>query len=215
MLGGVLTSLALAHEPAAMVSTLGFESFEESSVNSSRMTPYLTTDLFGMQVSADGWHIRDAGQSATPDHYAKHMQYITMMSDNSSLDWLLLHTLGELIKGDSLKNVVNRDTLDPAFTLVSKDLVHPSFTDAQQFLALLPEAYASSADVDWADDEVCIEWRTEEAALIATFEGDGAFGYALLRDGQFVPGDVVVTSISELPEDLVSYLDQHFSSDER
>lgn len=43
----------------------------------------------------------------------------------------------------------------------------------------------------WADEsgELCAEWLQEERRAIATFSGDGELGYALLRHGEFVPGD--------------------------
>ena len=215
MIGGVLTSLALAHEPAALASALEFETFEESSLNSSRLMPYMEADLSGMKILADGWLIRDAGFAASAEHYARHLPLVSMMSGSSSLDLFLLHKLGGLVKSESLDNVVTRDQLAPETAFALKELVHASFTDAQKFLALLPEAFASSAIVDWTDDEVCVEWRNSEAAVITTFEGDGAFGYALLRDGKFNPGAVEVTNITDLPDDLLAYLNQYFSPDER
>jgi len=61
------------------------------------------------------------------------------------------------------------------------------------------------------DGEVAFQWMKDAARLLISFEGDGRYGYAMLKGGAFAPGKVEVESASDLPEDLNEYL-VHFSN---
>lgn len=64
----------------------------------------------------------------------------------------------------------------------------------------LPTAGASDCG------EVGFHWSIKDRNAILRFEGDGAYGYALMRQGRYVSGDVEVEKSSEIPKDLKEYL---------
>jgi hypothetical protein len=65
------------------------------------------------------------------------------------------------------------------------------------------------------DGEVILEWKRGDLHAVVDFQGDGFFGYALLSDGRFIPGEHEGDlSKDTLPADLTTYL-KSFSSNER
>lgn len=54
--------------------------------------------------------------------------------------------------------------------------------------------------------EVAFHWSISDRNAIVRFEGDGAYGYALLKDGRYVSGEIDVSSPSEIPSDIKEYL---------
>jgi hypothetical protein len=80
-----------------------------------------------------------------------------------------------------------------------------AYTDCLRFLGLLKAKTPTVIDVA-ADGEIVLEWRDDGRRATATFEGDGEFGYAMRRDGRFVPGAHQARVTDSLPEDLAAYL---------
>jgi len=79
--------------------------------------------------------------------------------------------------------------------------------DALTFIAKLPETVPVPTASGAEDGEVVLEWSSGDREAVAGFEGDGCFGYALLKGGKFVPGrHEGVLDERPLPEDLISYL---------
>lgn len=59
----------------------------------------------------------------------------------------------------------------------------------------------------WSEaGEVCFEWIANGKHAIASFEGDGSYGYATLIGGRFVPGSVNNPKLNKVPDDLLEYL---------
>jgi hypothetical protein len=60
----------------------------------------------------------------------------------------------------------------------------------------------------WKDEgEIGIEWISAGKHAIVSIEGDGLFGYAMLRDGVFHSGEERDPPVTTLPADLRDYLE--------
>ena len=87
---------------------------------------------------------------------------------------------------------------------------HPSMLnqirDAMKFAVHVP--FGLRQPLIWVDDEneIVFEWRFSDRHAVVSFEGDGVFGYALLKGDRFVPGQHRGDLNSPLPSDLASYL---------
>lgn len=88
------------------------------------------------------------------------------------------------------------------------EIANDIWSDAARFL----DAFnASGSDMIkpemWcADGEIAFEWIADNKHAIASFDGDGTFGYAMLVNGRFVPGAVENGSPDHFPADLAGYL---------
>lgn len=59
----------------------------------------------------------------------------------------------------------------------------------------------------WSDvGEIGIEWHGNGKHAFISIEGDGRYGYMMLKDGSFVAGDVPDPEVSFFPDDLRRYL---------
>lgn len=96
----------------------------------------------------------------------------------------------QIAEGSSAANLSDAE-------LIERDAL--AFSSTISSLAWQPES--------WVDDgEAVFEWITDGKHAVVSIEGDGTFAYAMYRDGGFVPGLTEGPSVSEIPEDLVSYL---------
>lgn len=78
--------------------------------------------------------------------------------------------------------------------------------DAIRFLSRIPVGIAMPS-VELGEEEITFEWRFEDLVATASVEGDDLVGYALKRDGFFVPGEgAEYLSAKSLPTDLLEYL---------
>lgn len=77
--------------------------------------------------------------------------------------------------------------------------------EAFKFLHAIP----SNVALPWAslsmDGEVFLKWNVGKKEASVMFAGHGQIGYALLRDGRFVPGREEAT-VDSFPSDLFAYL---------
>lgn len=86
-----------------------------------------------------------------------------------------------------------------------EELLH-AISDAARFVAAIPDGAPRPVISGSDQGEVAFEWRLPTGRAIATFEGDGAFGYAMQRGGRFAPGAHEVNSPDQFPLDLQEYL---------
>lgn len=79
-------------------------------------------------------------------------------------------------------------------------------TDALRFLSKFPAEIAMPV-VELGTAEITFEWRYQDKAATASVEGDGLVGYALKKNGRFMPGmGPEELSAAEVPSDLLAYL---------
>jgi len=78
--------------------------------------------------------------------------------------------------------------------------------DVIAFLSRAPNSLAEPKAAVAEDGEIVFEWKTGSKHAVVDFEGDGVFGYALLKDGRFRPGDLKGDLTRSLPDDLLEYL---------
>lgn len=66
--------------------------------------------------------------------------------------------------------------------------------------------------VGFGHGEITFDWHSPIGAVTVSVEGDGLIGYALKKNGRFIPGKGPEDlSIDGLPHDLLSYLEKYFS----
>ncbi len=58
------------------------------------------------------------------------------------------------------------------------------------------------------DGDVVLQWHTGSAGAVVEFEGDGHFGYALLKYDRYVPGEYEGRLTDDLPPDLDTAISQ-------
>jgi hypothetical protein len=78
--------------------------------------------------------------------------------------------------------------------------------DAIEFIGRLPHDLPLPRVSATSDGEIIFRWSAGQHRAVAGFEGDGAYGYALLRDGQFEPGEGEGATERAVPRDLLEYL---------
>lgn len=79
--------------------------------------------------------------------------------------------------------------------------------DAISFSGALPEGLPEPTITLSEGGEITFAWRQAgHKRALAIFEGDGRFGYAIYKDGHYVPGETEVESASAAPADLISSL---------
>jgi hypothetical protein len=80
-------------------------------------------------------------------------------------------------------------------------------SDAVRFAALLPQNVGQPNISVSEDGEIVFDWRGAAKQALVDFDGDGSFGYALLRNGRFEPGaESGDLTKSALPNDLRDYI---------
>jgi hypothetical protein len=83
-----------------------------------------------------------------------------------------------------------------------------ALTDAISFAASyppsLPQPQLSASD----DGEIVFQWRSLRGRALATFEGDGTLGYAMMSQGKFVPGREVGAKANRTPDELKAYIEK-------
>lgn len=123
-----------------------------------------------------------------------------------------------LTPSDNSTTRVSRLHFHPAFFEAYRDtprepaqLLARHKSDSAVFISLLPSGVCAP-EVTASEDETYCEWAKPNFGALISFEGDGTFGYALLRNGRFEPGEMEVTSILDKPRDLLEYLKSHFAT---
>lgn len=85
---------------------------------------------------------------------------------------------------------------------------HKAADDAIWFISNITTRF-DKPSISIADDgEIVIEWRKDNKNVIAGFDGDGYFGYALSKNGKFYPGKGEGIIGEKLPEDLLIFLSE-------
>lgn len=78
--------------------------------------------------------------------------------------------------------------------------------DARSFIQCIPSDVAMPRFATDGESEIVISWRTANKRAVLNFEGDGSFGYALLKGNRFVPGAEEGRATGPFPSDLLAYL---------
>lgn len=87
-----------------------------------------------------------------------------------------------------------------------QDCFHRAKGDAVKFAARLPKDTPLPSISISEDGEIVFDWRWEGKRALVDFDGDGSFGYALLRNGRFEPGaEAGDLAVSVLPADFRTY----------
>lgn len=86
--------------------------------------------------------------------------------------------------------------------------------NAVQFIAALPNWVAQPHVFFGEEGDVVLEWKSNDARVLVTFEGDDSYGYAIKIGRRFVPGGTPVSQPNEVPQDLLTYLHEHFRIDD-
>lgn len=95
----------------------------------------------------------------------------------------------------------------PLRTKEAVERLNNAVPDALKFVAKLPDTVPAPTVSAAEDGEVVLEWVLGPSQAVAGFEGDGGFGYALLKNGKFAPGEHEgELDDRPLPADLISYL---------
>lgn len=99
-----------------------------------------------------------------------------------------------------------RRTIEAIVATRRKSVSEAAINDAVTFIARLPESAPMPIVSANEDGELVLEWLMDGKEAIAGFDGDGHFGYTMLIDGKFRPGQDEGSIENELPTDLMSYL---------
>jgi len=81
--------------------------------------------------------------------------------------------------------------------------------DARQFLVKLPWGIPEPFIAVASDGEIVFDWLFGSYEATVDFSGGATFGYALCKNGKYVPGEEIGNLLAEkLPSDLIKYLQQ-------
>lgn len=109
--------------------------------------------------------------------------------------WLLtLPTTGDAVERQALSLSGLAPSLEAAIV------------DVRQFARTLPLDVPTPKVTTDGEQEVVITWRTATSRAVLSFEGDGSYGYALLKGDRFVPGEEDAKASGPFPKDLYAYL---------
>lgn len=111
-----------------------------------------------------------------------------------------------LLFGDSVETAIG-EKVDLGHSLgafddeVSADVLR----DAQTFYEQI--RHLTWTPQIWNDDgDIVFEWIENDRHAVVSIEGDGTLGYAVMRDGQFQPGQHKNAPVETTPIDLKEYL---------
>lgn len=100
----------------------------------------------------------------------------------------------------ALRNAANLDSDE------ARQVRERASRDGMVFVAGLPDGMPMPTVSGASDGEVVLEWRGMISGAVAGFEGDGCFGYALLRGQRYQPGEHDGSVAGTIPADLLEYL---------
>jgi hypothetical protein len=107
-------------------------------------------------------------------------------------------------------NLMNSTAIYALLKIDAMEIDYPNlranFLDARKFANSLPYDLAKPDIWTDEDSEVAFEWKGAGRHALASFEGNGSFGYAMRRGDRFVPGAFPGDLKNGIPRDLVNYL---------
>lgn len=111
-----------------------------------------------------------------------------------------------LLFRESIETAVSeKGELAHSLSVFDGEVSADALRDAQTF-------YELTRDLTWTpqiwndDGEIVFEWIESDRHAVVSIEGDGTLGYAVLRDGQFLPGQQKNAPVGTMPIDLKEYL---------
>ena len=119
-------------------------------------------------------------------------------------------------KNDSVAHPYNSsgalNRMDDKITTWNNIRINPyqSLKNLSEFISALPSHVVKPNWNLLEDDEVIVEWKSDSARVLVTFDEDSGYGYATLVSGSFKPGNTEVNDGSIIAEDLMAYLMEHF-----
>lgn len=108
---------------------------------------------------------------------------------------ILMHTLGEITE---LKT--------DGFLASDRIAREQAAIDAAWFVTQLAANIKAPIVSGATDGEIALTWRQGQFRAVISFEGDHRFGYALYKNGTFMPGKHEGKTNSPFPRDLEEYL---------
>lgn len=86
------------------------------------------------------------------------------------------------------------------------DRLYKSVNDALRFLDIFPRDLLLPTAFCAEDGEIILEWFFSDKSIIVSIVGDGYYGYALLKDDKYIPGQSDGDISKVIPTEFYEYL---------